>query len=226
MAICILLRHGQSTANADGILAGWAPQVALTDRGRSEAVAAGERLAGVPVAALYCSPVQRCQETAAALGDGVPAPVLDDRLGETHYGAWTGRVLGELAQEPLWRTIQDDPARASFPEGGEHVAESMTQMAERIWEALVEFDAAVTQLHGPHALWVAVSHGDPIKAALAQAAGVGIGGIQRFRVDPASMSVIARHEGRSTIWAVNTTAGALTAYLRASDREEVGGGDG
>lgn len=226
MAICILLRHGQSTANADGILAGWAPQVTLTDRGRSEAQAAGVRLAGVPVVALYSSPVQRCQETAAALGDGVPEVVLDDRLGETHYGAWTGRRLSELAQEPLWRTIQDDPATASFPAGTAHRAESMTQMAERVWGALVDLDDVVTHAHGPHALWVAVSHGDPIKAALAHAAGVGIDGIQRFRVDPASMSVIARHEGRSAIWAVNSTAGALTAYVRQSDREEVGGGDG
>lgn len=176
--------------------------------------------------ALYSSPVQRCQETAAALGAGLPVPVLDDRLGETHYGAWTGRRLSDLATEPLWRVIQDDPGTATFPDGGGYRAESMAQMAERIWGALVDVDEVVTRAHGPDALWVAVSHGDPIKAALAQAAGVGIDGVQRFRVDPASMSVIARHEGRSAIWAVNTTAGALTAYLRTSDREEVGGGDG
>lgn len=226
MAICLLLRHGQSTANAAGVLAGWAPEVALTERGREEAIAAGERLAGVPVVALYSSPVQRCLETAAALGEGVPAPIVDDRLGETHYGAWTGRSLSELAQEPLWRTVQDDPAAAAFPVGGKHRAESMAAMADRVWGALVELDDVVTQAHGPHALWVAVSHGDPIKAALADAAGVGISGIQRFRVDPASVSVIARHEGRSAIWAVNTTHGALTAYVRQSDREDVGGGDG
>lgn len=213
-----------STANERGVLAGWAPGVALTSTGHEQAATVGARLAQVPVARLVSSPVQRCLETATALG--LADVVLEDRLGECAYGAWTGRTLTELADEPLWRVVQDDPGNASFPESDDYAAESLSAMAERVWAALLDHDAQVTASHGDRAVWVAVSHGDPIKSALATAAGAGIAGLQRFRVGPGSVSVIALDHGRASICAVNTTSGSLQAVLGPTAAEEVGGGAG
>src|SRR3954466_12423831 len=96
----LLVRHGRTTANASGTLAGWTPGIGLDDAGRAQAQALAERLAPVPPAARVPSPLQRCRETADALravpGQRVaprPEPVVDDRLGEARYGDWTGRPL-------------------------------------------------------------------------------------------------------------------------------------
>ena len=120
MPTVILVRHGRSTANADGVLAGWSPGVALDDTGRAQATALAARLAALPLAAVVSSPLQRCQETVRPLLDTRPELPLhtDDRIGECHYGDWTGRKLAELADEPLWATVQRHPSAAVFPGGG------------------------------------------------------------------------------------------------------------
>src|SRR4051794_30008479 len=95
------------------VLAGWTPGVHLTDKGQAQAKALGERLAAVPVAAIVTSPLERCQETAAALAAGRDARVeTDDRLGECRYGDWTGQELKKLAKDPLWKVVQAHPSAA------------------------------------------------------------------------------------------------------------------
>lgn len=224
MTTLLLIRHAESQSNAAGTLAGRLPGVALTERGREQARELGERLVGLALSSIVCSPMQRCRETAEAAGLA-SATVVED-LTECGYGAWTNRALAELATDPLWRVIQDTPAQARFPESEQYAAESLTEMAERVWGVLTRLDRAVAEDHGEHALWAAVSHGDPIKAALAHAAGAGTDGLQRFRVDPASVSVISWAAGRPTVVAVNTLTGALTAYRPRRHEEEVGGGSG
>lgn len=191
VALLLLVRHGHSTANADAVLAGWSEGVGLTDRGRAEAERLAERLSGVEVARLVTSPLQRCRETAGLLLPGATAEVVED-LGECHYGAWTGRPIVELTTEPLWRTVQDDPANARFPDSETYAAESLAEMAHRVVAAIRRIDAEVEAERGPDAVWVAVSHGDPIKAVLADTMGAGLAGLQRVHVDPASVSVIRR----------------------------------
>ncbi len=131
MAIVLLLRHGHSTANAEGVLAGWTVGVGLTDTGREQAERLAERLGPLTLVRAVSSPLQRCRETAALAVPGLDV-TTDDRLGECHYGAWTGRRLSEAATDPLWRVIQDDPAAATFPDSADHAAESLGQMAERV----------------------------------------------------------------------------------------------
>lgn len=195
VALLLLVRHGHSTANADAVLAGWSEGVGLTDRGRADVGRLAERFAGVEVARLVTSPLQRCRETAELLLPGATAEVVED-LGECHYGAWTGRPIVELTTEPLWRTVQDDPASARFPDSETYAAESLAEMAHRMVSAVRRIDAEVDAERGPEAVWVAVSHGDPIKAVLAEALGAGLAGLQRVHVDPASVSVIRRtHRG-------------------------------
>jgi probable phosphomutase (TIGR03848 family) len=209
----LLVRHGRTAANASGTLAGWTPGIGLDDTGRAQAQALAARLAPVPVAALVTSPLQRCRETADALravpgpkAAARPEPVVDDRLGEAHYGDWTNRPLKELAKDPLWRVVQAHPSAVTFPgEGGE----SMLGMQLRAVEAVRAHDAAVAKEHGDDAVWVAVSHGDVIKSVLADALGMHLDAFQRIVVDPCSVSVVRYTPLRPFAVRVNDTGGDL-----------------
>ena len=168
--------------------------------------------AGIEVRRIVSSPLQRCQETAAivvaAAADGIPIE-QDERLGEARYGSWTGRKLAELAKEDLWRVVQDQPSAARFPDGDEYPGESMAQMQSRALDAVRSLDAEVEKAHGADAVWVAVSHGDVIKAILADAAGAHLDQFQRIQVDPASVSVVRYTARRPFLLRSNDTGGDL-----------------
>jgi broad specificity phosphatase PhoE len=124
-------------------------------------------------------------------------------LGECRYGAWTGGALKDLAQDPLWRVVQDHPSAARFPDSEEFPGESIAEMQLRAVRAIRATDAAVARDHGPDALWVAVSHGDVIKSVIADAAGAHLDQFQRIMVDPASLSVVRYTERRPFVVRVN-----------------------
>ncbi|MFP5371862.1 MAG: MSMEG_4193 family putative phosphomutase, partial [Actinomycetes bacterium] len=188
MTTVILLRHGRTTANAGGILAGWTPGVRLDDAGRAQAAAVAARLAPVPLAAVVSSPLERCQETAGAVIGGRELELrADDRLGEARYGDWTGRTIKELARQPLWKVVQQHPSAAVFPGDG---GEGLAQTQARAVAAVREWNAAL----GPDAVWLACSHGDVIKAVLADALGLHLDQFQRIVVEPASISVVTYTE--------------------------------
>jgi broad specificity phosphatase PhoE len=103
----ILLRHGRSTANNDGVLAGRSDGVDLDDTGRQQAADLVGRLSGTRIAALVSSPLLRCRRTLEPLATALGLPVTcDDRVAEVDYGSWTGRKLSELSTEPMWSTVQ------------------------------------------------------------------------------------------------------------------------
>ncbi len=230
MATVLLVRHGRSTANTAGVLAGRAPGVHLDERGREQAARAAERIAELPLAALVSSPLERCRETAKALAAAQAQRIrvrTDRGLTECDYGEWQGRPLKELAREKLWRTVQSHPSAAGFPGG-----ETLAAMQARAVAACRRRDAAVEEEHGPGAVWVAVSHGDLIKALLADALGTHLDHFQRLHVDPASISVVRYTESRPYVLGTNTQEGSL-AWLkpprrRRSRRQDaaVGGGAG
>ena len=210
MTTVVLLRHGRTQANASGVLAGRSPGVSLDDTGRDQAETAADRLAGAPLCAIVTSPLQRCRQTAGAVAarhDGI-APRVDGGLTECGYGEWTGRKLTELAKEPLWRTVQQQPSAVRFPGG-----ESMVEMAARAQQVIRDLDAEIAEQHGPDAVWAAVSHGDVIKAIIAGALGMHLDSFQRVLIDPASISVIQLNQVRPFVACVNTTSGDLTAML-------------
>lgn len=206
MAYCILIRHGRSTANSEGILAGWLPGVDLDDTGREQASALVHRLEGTPLVHVATSPLERCVQTAQPLlqAHGLTAQVHEG-IGECRYGAWTGRPLSELAEDPLWRTVQDRPSGATFPSSSEHEGESIGQMSARAVAAIEEMDARVSAEHGEHAVWAAVSHGDVIKSILAHAVGTPLDDFQRLHVDPASISLIRLTDTRPMLLRTNDT---------------------
>lgn len=234
MATVILVRHGRTTANASGVLAGRAAGVSLDDLGRTQAAATAERLAVVPLRAVVSSPLERCKQTAAAIAAaqaGRPARVTDKGLTECDYGEWQGRELKTLAKEPLWKVVQAQPSAVAFPGG-----ESMTAMQARAVAAVRRRDAALEAEHGPGAVWVAVSHGDVIKSVLADALGMHLDLFQRLHVDPASVSIIRYTATRPFVLASNTNAGDLSwlapaakkgrGRKPAADDAAVGGGAG
>lgn len=209
MATLILARHGRTTANATGVLAGRSKGIRLDDRGTEQARAAGERLAGLPLAAIVTSPLERCRDTAREVSrlqnGGSHKVVSERRLLECDYGSWTGKELKVLAKEPLWTTVQAHPSAVTFPEG-----ESMAQMMARSVAAVREWDARVEAEHGPDAVWLAVTHGDIIKAVLADALGMHLDLFQRIAVDPASLSVVRYTPLRPFVLSVNSVAGDLS----------------
>jgi probable phosphomutase (TIGR03848 family) len=229
---CLLVRHGHSTSNGDGVLAGRLPGIHLTDRGRDQVARIAVRFAGAPVVRVVTSPLERCLETATAIAAAVGTePVVDEALQECAYGAWTGRKLAELAKEPLWATVQDAPEKARFPEHDRYAAESLSEMAERVVGAVRRIDAEVAAESGEDALWVAVSHGDLIKAVLADATGAGLAHFQRYTADPASVCAV-RYGGRHTfLLAANDVAPDLARFRPPEGQPSaadaaVGGGAG
>ena len=208
MPTLLLVRHGRTPANADGILAGHTPGVHLDEVGREQATQAGHRLAGLPITALVTSPLERTVETARLLTLELTDPpelTCDEGFVECGYGTWTGRALKELAKDPLWRTVQSQPSAARFPEG-----ESLSQMYARAVAAVRTWDARIAEEHGPDALWIAVSHGDVIKAIIADAYGMHLDSFQRIMVGPGSVSVIQHTAVRPYVLHVNDTGSDLS----------------
>jgi probable phosphomutase (TIGR03848 family) len=226
MSTVLLVRHGL-TAMTGPVLAGRSPGVHLDDRGVKQAEALAQRLAAVPLSAIVTSPLERCVETATAIRAaqrGEPAWHVDDRLVECGYGDWTGRPIKDLMKEPLWKVVQTQPSAARFPAG-----ESLSEMAARAVAAVRTRDAELPDT----AVWVACTHGDVIKAILADALGLHLDQYQRIVPDPASVSVVRYTATRPYVLRVNDVGGDLAPFApparkrraRSTDAT-VGGGAG
>ena len=214
VATLLLLRHGRTTANADGGLAGRQP-VELDETGRGQAAAVGERLKGLPLAAVVTSPLIRCRQTLELALPGAE-PVVEEGLIECGYGAWEGQPLKKLAKEPLWPVVQQHPSAAVFPEG-----ESMAAMSARAVAAVRAWDARISAEHGPEAVWLACSHGDVIKAIVADALGLHLDQFQRITADPAALTVIRYAPLRPFVLRLND----MGELQLPEDSEEKDGGE-
>ena len=214
MTTVLLVRHGL-TATTGQVLTGWTPGVSLDERGRAQAKALADRLAPVPLAAVVTSPLDRCQETAGAIvaaragadGDAVPGGravelTVDERVGECRYGDWTGKPLAELAKDPLWPVVQAHPSAVRFP-GPK--GESMLDMQHRAVSAVREWNDRL----GKDATYVICSHGDVIKAIVADSLGLHLDQCQRILADPCSLTVIRYTSLRPFVLRMNDTGGGV-----------------
>jgi probable phosphomutase (TIGR03848 family) len=216
----LLVRHGL-TATTGQLLTGWTPGVGLDDRGRAQARALGARIAPVALDAIVTSPLDRCRETVAELiaargTDGRAAenghstrsaePVIDDRVGECKYGDWTGKPLAELAKDPLWPVVQAHPSAVTFP-GRE--GESMLDMQHRAVTAVRDWNARL----GKDATYLICSHGDVIKAIVADSLGLHLDQVQRIVADPCSLTVISYTTLRPFLLRLNDTGGGVADLL-------------
>ena len=190
----LLLRHGRSTANAQGVLAG-RNDSELDETGRDQALDLGNRLADVPLDVLVSSPQLRARQTAAMAAAGRAEAVVNDAFAECDYGDWSGAALSELATEPAWEIVQWQPSAAQFPQG-----ETMAQMAHRATHGVRE----LVREHPDGFVWI-VTHGDIIKAIVADALGMHLDHFQRLVVDTASVTVITYAPRRSFVERLNDT---------------------
>jgi probable phosphoglycerate mutase len=196
----LLVRHGQ-TPTTGATLPGRAKGLHLADAGVAQAEAAAERIAGLKnVAAVYASPLERTRETAKPIAAACGLKVQINRgLLECEFGDWTGAKLSDLRKLPEWRTVQSYPSGFRFP-NGESFAEMQTRMVGAIDELVARH---------PGQTIVAVSHADPIKAALAQALGTHLDLFQRIVVSPCSISAIMYSSGGPAVLASNSTGDDL-----------------
>jgi probable phosphomutase (TIGR03848 family) len=215
MTVLLLVRHGMTSVTGSK-LTGWAPGFHLSEVGRAEAERVGERLAELPVRAIYSSPLERCRETAEPLARRARVSVrVRPQLGEVRFGEWTGRSLAQLRRTKLWRRVQFAPSNVRFPGG-----ESFLEVQERAVAEILR----IAEAH-PDAVVAAFSHADVIKLVLAHFAGMHQDAFQRLVVDPCSVSVLSIAEGMARVVKVNDTGG-LSDLLptRRPQRAAAGGG--
>ena len=205
--LVLLVRHGQ-TPTTGKVLPGRAPGLHLADKGQQQAQIVADRIASLQtakrkVAAVYASPMERTQETAAPISKALGLRTRRNAgLIEADFGGWTGAELKALSKLPEWHTVQRNPSGFRFPGG-----ESFIEMQTRICGAIQRLCAA-----HPGETIVAVSHADPIKAAVAHAMGTPLDLFQRIVVSPCSVSAILYGVDGPIVLAVNST-GDLTALV-------------
>ena len=193
--LLLLVRHGQ-TPTTGQTLPGRAKGLHLADGGRAQADAAATRIAALKVDAVYASPLERTKETAAPIAKARGLRVRTDRgLLECDFGSWTGAQLKDLRKTPEWKTVQQHPSGFRFPDG-----ESFPEMQLRMVSTLDRLAAA----HRGGTV-VAVSHADPIKAAVAHAVGTHLDLFQRIVVSPCSVSAVLYSVDGPVVLAVNST---------------------
>lgn len=197
MTFILLVRHGQNDWVSKKRLAGWLPDVHLNAEGHQQAQAAAERLAHLPIRAVYSSPLVRCLETAGYIAQSHALPVVEEpAIGEVRYGEWQGQELAQLAKEPAWYAVQHFPSRFRFPAG-----ESLLEAQFRAVQAVEDLAA-----HHPHQMIALVSHADIIKLLLAHYLGIHIDLFQRIALDPGSVSGLALlDKGMVQVLRVNDT---------------------
>lgn len=201
--LVLLVRHGQTPTTGTN-LPGRARGLHLSDKGQEQAAAVAERVRPLTprIGAVYASPLERTQETAAPIAKAVKKRVrTNPGLLECDFGTWTGATLKDLAELPEWKTVQRYPSGFRFPRG-----ESFAEMQARITGAI---DTLVAR--HPGATVVAVSHADPIKAAVAQALGTHLDLFQRIVISPCSITAVLYSTTGPVVLAVNSTGGDLAA---------------
>lgn len=212
MTEILLIRHGINDFVKTGRLAGWTPGVHLNEEGRAQAEALAQRLAALPVHAIYSSPLDRAVETAEPLAraKGVTIRIVEG-IGEVRYGDWTGGELKELAKHDLWRGVQHFPSLTRFPNG-----ETMAEMQAR---AVAQVEA-IRAAHAEEVVAL-VSHGDVIKSIIAHYVGLHLDLFQRIDVAPASLTWLHLGRGGPRLVVLNDTGSVPRLPEKTAATEEV-----
>jgi len=193
--VVLLVRHATTPVTGTR-LTGWSPGHHLSAAGVAQAEAAADRLAGLPVRAIYSSPLERCRETAAPIARRLRVAIrVRQDLGEVRFGTWTDRTLAQLRRTQLWKRVQLAPSTIRFPEG-----ESFLEVQDRAVREVLR----IADAHRDDVV-VAVSHADVIKLVLAHAAGMHLDAFQRLALEPCSVSAVALGAGVPRVLRVNDT---------------------
>lgn len=208
----VLVRHAV-TEETGPVLSGRRSGIDLSEKGRGQAESAAERLSGVPVAAVYASPLERCRQTAEPIAarHGLTVEVLAG-LAEADYGDWSGQKIDDLRKTDLWKLVQVAPSSVRFP-GGESVREMQSRMIDAVEQ--------VVAAH-PSQTVVVCSHADPIKSLVAHFTGVHLDLFQRLFVSPASCTVLRFGPVGAALVKLNDT-GSLDELRPSEDKREQAG---
>lgn len=197
-AIVFLVRHGLTKSNIDGFYMGWSSED-LNEAGYTQARRLSLRLARLPIASIYTSPLRRAYTTAAILNEPhqVELTVMED-LTEVHLGDWQGLHIDEVKQRwpELWQQSRVDPSEITLPDG-ESVRE-MAQRSIRAFETVVETN--------PGKQIVMVTHQYIIRAIVAYTLGVSNSIFRKFDIDNASLSAIQVGNGTFRLIMLNDTS--------------------
>jgi probable phosphomutase (TIGR03848 family) len=191
----LLIRHGLTDTVGHSI-ASWTPGVHLNAEGRRQAAALAERLDGIPIQAIYSSPLERALETAEPLAErrGLPVQVRE-AFGEVRFGKFSGHTLEHLARHPAWRVYHKFRSGVRAP-GGELAVEVQARFVSELR------DICVKHLQETVAV---VSHADAIKAVVALFLGVSLDLFDRILIAPASVTVLDLFQDRVLVHRVNWT---------------------
>ena len=203
MSTFYLIRHGATDA-VGHVLTGRIRGIHLNERGRRQAGELPRRFTNVPISAIYASPMERTQETAAPLAASLGLPVqLAEEITEVDYGEWTGRAVQDLLQDAGWQRFNSFRSSTPIPGG-----ESALQIQARVIGFLTAVHRASPQEH-----IAIVSHGDPIKTAVLHYLGLHLDMFFRFAIDPASVTVVRVTSDDACAVAINTHDVRLDEYI-------------
>jgi len=187
MPLLLLIRHGENNFVKTGKMAGRIPGVHLNERGQKHFQALGEALLGVPIKAVYASPLERAMETATPIAESHKLKIVQEPdLMDTDIGKWQGHSWKLLALKKEWKIVQHAPSRFRFPEG-----ESFPECQLRIVNVLER----IVQTHKkPQDVVAVVFHADPIKLAVAHFLGMSLDHFQRLGCDTGSVTALHVNE--------------------------------
>jgi len=195
MPTLLLIRHAENDYVKKGVMAGRLPGIHLNEKGRIQAQALAEKLATAPIKALYTSPLERAVETAEPIARALGLePILRPGIAETDMGEWQGQSYKQLRRTKAWKTVQAAPSLFRFP-GGESFAECQVRMVAEIESLRLQ--------HDNKDLFACISHGDPIKLAIAYYLGLPLDHFQRLWTSPASITALSIGEMGSRLLTMN-----------------------
>lgn len=217
MGTVILIRHARSVANADNVLAGQTPGVQLDHMGVEQSRALVDTLGEIPITKVFVSPLERCLQTIspwlAKHGRGVEVQ-SEARIIEPDYGLWSGRKLDELAHEPLWQDVQNDPESVTFPQGERFID---------VWNRVSSFYQSLKEISSADTTFLIISHGDIIKFLLANVLKIEFKNFQSLVVEPASISVAHIDKTIERLIQFNRSQESISSILRDRTAPTLGG---
>ena len=197
----LLIRHAINEWVKTGRLAGWTAGVHLNEDGQKQATALGERLANIPLTAIYSSPLERTMETAQAVAAHHQNLKIqtNEGIGEVQFGKWQGKKIKKLAKKKKWHIVQHTPSRMTFPEGEamRDVQMRAVNAIETLYQEYQDNEKAIIALF---------SHSDVIKMVVAHYLGMHLDVFQRIVISPASISVLLLDDGRPFLAKINDTS--------------------
>jgi len=192
--IMLLVRHGQTKSNAEGRMS--YKDEYLDDSGYIQAHRLSSRLADLPIASIYTSPLRRAYETAIILNEPHQSPlnIIED-LSEIHLGDWEGLPKHDIQERwpELWKQMVTDPSNLVIPNG-----ESIKELTERAVQAFRNIAQADQGKQS-----IMVTHNPVISVLVAHVLGVSNSIIPKFRIDSGSLTIIGINDIKMQLLTLN-----------------------